>query len=146
MQRVQKVQKIKNMNKYILGSLMSVIMIGLSGCAHMSAPPRCPDSSGISCARVDQLNTMIDRGELGVTPVGEVSKGEENPFSNFSASYTNAMETNQPLWQSEKVMQVWLAPYEDNSGNYHQASVIDTVVTPGHWSNSGVKSVNSSNE
>ena len=121
-----------------LGLLSSILIsiVGVSGCANRSAPPRCPDAMGLTCARVDQINTMVNRGQLGVVPVAHARHRDTKPFHPFSMSHHRASPSHQPLWHSEKVMEVWVAPYQDQSGNYHQASLIDTVVKPGHWINS----------
>lgn len=33
----------------------------------------------------------------------------------------------------EKPLRVWIAPYQDQEGNLHEASVVHTVVKPGYW-------------
>lgn len=132
--------------KLTLSFLVVTGIITLAGCAGMTSPPSCPDSTGLTCARVDQINTMIDRGQLGVTPIGQVPQGAAGPFHNFSASYPSSASSGEPIWNGEKVMQVWMAPYEDNAGNYHQASMINTVVKPGHWVGEEVKEITGMNE
>lgn len=126
-------------------SVAATILL-LSGCQSMMSPPTCPDSSGLQCARTDQINTMINRGQLGVpsgppTPVGQPPAGQRVSFKNFSKAYPSELKGGQPLWYGESVMQVWVAPFEDNRGNYHEASHIDTVVKPGHWIGNPPKSV-----
>lgn len=127
--------------KFCFICLLFIGVVGLSGCANMSAPPTCPDGTGLSCARVDQINTMVDRGQLSVTPIGRSSRGNAGPFQNFSIPYPSTVKSGQPLWNGEKVMQVWVAPFKDSSGNYHQASLIDTVVKPGYWIGNPPKSL-----
>ncbi len=73
----------------------------LTACASVNAPPTCPDSTGVQCARVDQLDNMVDSGRLGET-----------------SSANNTVKSAAP-------MQVWLAPYQDSRGNYHPARVIE---------------------
>ena len=37
--------------------------------------------------------------------------------------------------QHEKITPVWIAPYEDSVGNYHEINTIHTVTQPGYWVN-----------
>lgn len=137
--------------KVIILGFLSLIILNLSGCASMMSPPTCPDSTGLQCARVDQINHLVDSGQLGVpvsnvTPTGTTPKGISGPYDNFSTPYPSGLKTSQPLWNGETVMRIWLAPYEDKQGNYHQASSIDTIVKPGHWIGMPLKVVTNESE
>ena len=120
--------------KVILLRFFSVIILSLSGCVSTMSPPKCSDSTGLQCARVDQINHLVDSGQWGL-PVSNVlpTGNSSGPYDNFSTPYPSGLKTGQPLWSGETVMRIWLAPYEDKQGNYHQASRIDTIVKPGHW-------------
>ena len=86
-------------------------ILTLTACASMTAPPRCPDSNGLSCARVDQINTMIDRGQFGEPVAGRFSQ------------------------KDEKNNRIWIAPYTDESGNDHKARFITSALKPSHSMN-----------
>ena len=38
-----------------------------------------------------------------------------------------------PVRYGEGVMRLWIAPYEDTDGNYHQANRVYSVVQEGQW-------------
>jgi len=38
---------------------------------------------------------------------------------------------------AETVQHVWIAPFEDTSGNYHEESNVYSVVEPGYWGHTG---------
>lgn len=101
-------------------------LVSLSGCAQMSAPPKCSDGSGLTCARVDQINHLVDTGTLSY-------KHLPHPVHASDVSEVEFNTTQHPAWASSVVLPIWIAPYEDRYRNYHQASEIDTVIKPGHW-------------
>jgi len=111
----------------------------LSGCAALNSDFQCPLKNGTQCKRVDQINQMVNRGQLGHdsnlnNKDNNLYKNTEaNSYNNFSQPYPMKIKPGNPLRYHETVMRIWVAPYEDTKGNYHQASFIDTVVKQGHW-------------
>ena len=85
---------------------------------------------GITCESIDKINERIDKGELS----HENKQGNQYDPTILSKNYADASaEDGEPLRYSETVMRVWFAPFEDNDGNYHQASEIFTITKPGSW-------------
>jgi conjugal transfer pilus assembly protein TraV len=109
--------------------LLILLITFLSGCAHLNSEFDCPMKPGISCESLDKVNARIDRGEIGNDE--SCSNISISPPSYLTAS--NIKNSRHPLRFSETVMRVWVAPFEDTSGNYHQESEIFTVVKPGAW-------------
>ena len=33
----------------------------------------------------------------------------------------------------EEHLRVWVAPFQDEQGNFHEASVVHTIIKPGYW-------------
>lgn len=117
----------KNKIKILLAIITPIVM---SGCASMNSDFDCPMKNGVRCQSLDEVNAAVDRGELGGSGVAvDVSR----------PSYTNVTYlqykdgTSSKLRYPEDVMRVWIAPYEDTNGNYHQASSVYTVTRPGYW-------------
>jgi conjugal transfer pilus assembly protein TraV len=46
-----------------------------------------------------------------------------------------------PIRSNESVQQIWIGPYEDTSGTYHEPSYIYTVVKKGQWIGKPVKAI-----
>ena len=46
---------------------------------------------------------------------------------------------NQPLRYGETVQKLWVAPFEDKEGNYHNSSEIFVITKGGHWIGRPVK-------
>ena len=110
-----------------------IVVTTLSGCAHINSDFDCPMKNGICCQSLDEVNTAVDRGEIG----GSVSAlNVSEPTYRFVSRlrYKDGNSGNiSPMRYPENVMHVWIAPYEDMSGNYHQASSVYTVIKPGYW-------------
>ena len=47
----------------------------------------------------------------------------------------------QPVRYGETVQRIWIAPYEDTEGNYHQDSFMYSVMKGGHWKGNPVKNI-----
>jgi len=100
----------------------------LVGCATMNSKFTCKTSDGVMCRSLDDVNSMIDRGEFTQRSQKENIKNALN----FSPMMMHATYPN-PIRDGETVMRIWVAPYEDNSGNYHADHVLYTVIKPNHW-------------
>ncbi len=92
----------------VIGLLMLLI---LSGCSAMNDNFTCSQEPGVMCKSLDQVNGMVNRGELGSTPKLPTPR----------------------LALEQQVVAVWLAPYQDGEGNYHDSTKIYTTVAPNRW-------------
>jgi conjugal transfer pilus assembly protein TraV len=92
-------------------SLIFMLLLLLNGCSSMNAQFDCPMQPGVHCESLDQVNSRVDRGEIG----------------------QEVIATSLPIRQHDTVLPIWIAPYEDNDGNYHKEQEIYAVLKPGHW-------------
>ena len=78
----------------------------------------------------------MDNGEIGHDSGLINQSTAERPARNIEklsvTSYPNFYQ-RKPLRYGETVQRIWIAPFEDTSGNYHQESYVYTIVKPGHW-------------
>ena len=150
--------------KYLLAISCVLPALLLSGCASINSDFDCPMKPGGMCKSLDHVNAMVDRGELGTnqpeadcvdcdkTGKGTLDQKESETnsggISDFKTPFPSkiGVQPGKPLRYSETVLQIWLAPYEDTQGNYHQESDVFTVVKPGHWIGSPVKALISDEE
>lgn len=109
-----------------------IFIIGfVSGCTTMNSKFTCKTPDGVMCRSLDDVNSMVDRGELGQN-YNKIDSSK-NTF-NFTPIPSHVYSfRDKPLRYGESVMRIWTAPYEDSNGNYHEASVFYTVIKPGHW-------------
>lgn len=110
----------------------------------------CPNKAGVNCRSLDQINAMVDRGEIHgrmedsgnrLASARIEQSDEHDEFQSFPSSPT--FIPGQPIRYGETVQRIWIAPYEDVEGNYHQDSVLYTIIKGGHWIGRPVKTIRS---
>lgn len=125
-----------------------VITFLLNSCASHSQFD-CPLKPGIRCESIDSVNARVDRGEIGNNTATLIpSSANIKPISYQRPSYFNGtpFKKGEPLRYGETVMRVWVAPFEDKEGNYHQASDIYTITKPGAWMGAPLHTVDEDEE
>lgn len=106
------------------------------GCSSLNSQFDCPMKPGVRCENIDSVNARVDRGELGQA---NIAYPPIEYKSNFHYSRNHYLSKEHPLRYAETVMRVWIAPFEDTAGNYHQESEIDTITKSGHWAGHPLK-------
>jgi len=124
--------------KKIIVSLFVLICGVSTGCTTMNSSFDCPNKAGVQCKSLDQINNMVDNGQIqGRTQsdshANSMSETEFQPYPMKTSYYPG-----EPLRYGETVQRVWVAPFEDTEGNYHQDNFIYTVSKGGHWIGSPV--------
>lgn len=122
--------------------LLIVMTHLLAACSTMNSSFDCPNKAGVSCKSLDQINNMVDSGQLqGRTQMSFYDNNQaENPeFQSFPTM--TSYVPGAPIRYGETVQRIWIAPYEDNEGNYHQDNLIYAIMKGGHWIGRPVKSV-----
>lgn len=111
--------------------LLLAICLTLSSCAILSNDTGCKKIGGIKgCVSLDEVNTLSETGKLPdqVTPM------QKNTHPMQLKSYTNMVpDLGQPVRQGDHIQQVMIFPYQDSEGNYHEASIIYTILKSAHW-------------
>jgi len=107
--------------------LVVFLVVFLAGCSSMNSSFDCPNQPGVMCRDLDQVNTMVNRGEIGK------GKSSHKSFSGEFYPIKNSLKTTAPVRFGEKVLRIWITPYEDSQGNYHDEGMLYTVVRPGRW-------------
>ena len=108
----------------------------LNGCSSINSQFDCSMKPGIRCESIDSVNSRVDRGEIGgTTSMSGITPSSIQSISYKDAAYSriNPFKNSEPLRYGETVMRVWVAPFEDKEGNYHQESDIYTITKPGSW-------------
>lgn len=105
-------------------------LLTLSGCASMNSEFNCPAGKGVGCKNIHDVNQMVNDGKLGSNEKQDKFHVKPAPSiaSDVSTRSTGSLKRTQ-----EKTLSIWIAPYEDKSGNYHEATVVHTVVQSGMW-------------
>ncbi len=87
----------------------------------------------MGCKSISEVNHMVDKGQLK-----SYVEDKELPkplYSSQGQSPSPIVMGDEGMIQrvSEQHLRVWIAPYQDEQGNFHEASVIHTVIKPGYW-------------
>lgn len=120
----------------IISILMLITLLLNACCSNLNSDFECPMKPGIRCESLDQVNARVDRGEIGKPSLSSTPCCcKANTLIPTPVVYKSEINfrRGEPLRYGETVMRVWVAPYEDTAGNYHQESDIYTVVKPSHW-------------
>lgn len=119
-----------NKSSGIKSFMVPMISILLSGCMGMGSKFDCNVESGGKCAPMHHINQMAS---YGVFAERSYKSGELMLTKNkYSESKQQTYEVA-PMRSSEKIQEIWLAPYEDSNGYYHNGSSIYAVVKKGKW-------------
>lgn len=123
------------MLKIKLISIFFITTVVLNGCSSLNSNFECSMKPGVRCESLDQVNDQVNRGEIGGTTMQNISLYKPVAAMHPQSVYKDEINVlnHQPLRYGETVMRVWVAPYEDTAGNYHQESDIYTVIKPSHW-------------
>jgi hypothetical protein len=120
----------------ILQITKTIVVLGatifLGGCIGMNSKFDCNVSSGGKCAPMSSIHKMADHGEFNEnyhhkafeSGVAKLNKQQGYPLESFAGN---------PLRSSESVQQIWIGPYEDATGNYHEPAYVYAVVKKGRW-------------
>ncbi len=107
----------------------------LAGCGELNSQFTCPMKPGISCQSLDQVNTLVDQGKLAESkPVPSTETTLTVDIHYLAAADSTAGIQRDP----EAVMRLWIAPYQDQQGNYFSANTVYHVLQPGHWSTDSI--------
>lgn len=130
-------KQIYRIKSYLLQVIVLVAMAFiLSGCAGLNSNFSCSKKPGVMCSSLDQVNTMVDQGKIGA-PSNDNMTSSKTSLKNLPTDFTsyslNTTQPDNPLRYPETLMRIWVAPYEDDSGNYHGSSTLYTVAKKGQW-------------
>jgi conjugal transfer pilus assembly protein TraV len=124
-----------------------IIWFLLSGCSTTSETFDCKEGKGVGCKSITEVNRMVDQGMLRDGNLGEGGSVSTMPPppSIILADYPDENNVKKPAGFTfsdgivvqriqDEPLRVWMAPFQDDQGNLHEASIIHTVLKPGYWS------------
>jgi conjugal transfer pilus assembly protein TraV len=122
--------------------VIAMILIHLTACTTMNSGFDCPNKAGVSCKSLDQINSMVDSGDIrGRTQMNSTAV-TANVTEN-TVRFSSVRTASSPTRHGETVQRIWIVPYEDSEGNYHQDHFIHAVMNSGHWGGKPVKAIHS---
>ncbi len=99
-----------------------IAAMNTSACAMFSQDFDCPYEKGVGCKSITEVNHMVDTGQFKSAAEG---KSLAEPIVMSDKGMIQRI--------SEEHLRVWVAPHQDEQGNFHEASVVHTVIKPGYW-------------
>lgn len=106
----------------------------LSGCAGMNGRFDCNVDSGGKCAPMHHINKMANQGVFQdrgwqMAALQQQKYGHHHIFSEIPK-------------RDERTQQIWIGPYEDAAGNYHEAAYVYAALKPNGWIDESANSIN----
>ena len=142
---------LSNKNTFVKSVLVAIGVIStalLSGCAGVNGSFACDKTAGDSCQSVSAVNRQADQGAYNGGDTGSARTQTQESANTPMPSGTHVSTPNagDPVRFGESVARIWIAPFEDTAGNYHEPSYVYTVVNPSHWVGVPDKAINSIEE
>ncbi len=119
---------------------LMLALLGLTACSTASESFDTEATKGVGAKSISQVNGMIDRGEIPGVKGGDSETKAVSPLVSTAplppVSMTPIVLSDNTVIhrQAEQVMRIWIAPFQDASGNFYEASVVHTVHRPSFWS------------
>lgn len=106
----------------------------LSGCSTVSESFDTKPGKGVGFKSVSDVNQMVEDGKIEGLPLKKdavtqpIVTLEKPSMVDFIPTFDSKV-----MRRPEKHMRVWVAPYQDGTGNFHEGSVVHTLINHGTW-------------
>lgn len=119
---------------------VKVVFMSVALCLSACSVPKenfdCPPGAGVGCRSISQVNELLNQGSLNAgTPKIHAQNVvfDPRPSSAFLAPDILDSDALNIERIPEAHLRVWIAPFQDSQGYFHEGSVIHTVLSPGLW-------------
>ncbi|WP_010303955.1 TraV family lipoprotein [Candidatus Odyssella thessalonicensis] len=112
----------KKTSLLLLASLLSACTVG-----HEEF--NCPnDSKGYGCKGLKEVHALVNQDKKEEAPI-------LSPIAPHKVDLRKVASSDQAMIQraQEEHLRIWIAPFQDDQGNFHEPSVIHTVIRPSYW-------------
>lgn len=106
----------------------------ITGCATSNEQFDCAYQPGIGCKSITAVNKLLDTANSKELKPPVIIK------PTTSAKLINTKPQVQRI--TEQRLAIWVAPYQDAAGHFHEGARIHTVLVPGGWQLEGQPYVN----
>ena len=126
-------------------AIATSILACLSACASTAENFDCPAGSGLGCHSITQVNQKVNEG-LNTTLNNKTTqkpkayeRSEKTKISSSSAKPKAGAGAGAGFkdFKVQRVrevhLRIWFAPFQDSMGNFHEDSIVHTVLSPGFW-------------
>lgn len=140
--------------KHFLGNLIKSLSVSsfiiLTGCSTYSETFDCPPGSGVGCTSISEVDQMIDQSmdkaklsnekpaqDLPIDLASYKPIIREEFLSAHPASIVSVPSTSQSRDTVSRIperhLRIWIAAFEDGTGNLFSESFVYTIFKPGEW-------------
>ncbi len=119
--------------------LLPITFISLTACAPMNSQFDCNKvgGEGAGCVSLDDVNQMANEGKFNEATINATAASSNSSSLNVKNGPDGyPVQTpfaGQPIWHDGDKQQIWIAPYVDTSGNFHEASYVYFSLSNGYW-------------
>ena len=106
--------------------LLMALILNLCGCSIANEQFDCKYGKGVGCRSITEVNGMVNQGTLGSNNI--VASTKTTPRIQNVKTLGSDVER-----VTEEHLRIWVAPFQDEQGRFHEGSIIHTVLRPGFW-------------
>ena len=123
-----------------LSLLSTLLCLTLACCSTASESFDSEATKGVGAKSISEVNAMIDAGKIEGIPgdndkvIAPVIVQNSVALANPDVLSDHSVIHRQP----EQHLRIWIAPFQDANGNFHEASVVHTLQRPSFWQVSSV--------
>ncbi len=118
---------------------MTIVTLMLTACSSASESFDSEATKGVGAKSISEVNAMIDQGKIDglksevdqASVVAPVVVQKAVPIANPETIVLSDHSVIQR--QPEQHMRIWFAPFQDINGNFHEASIVHTLLRPSFW-------------
>lgn len=105
----------------------------LSACSSSSESFDTPPGKGVGFRSISDVNKMVDKGHIkGISSSDDGVMPPVLAVDKPSVAFISSCDSK-VIRKPEEHMRVWVAPHQDGSGNFHEGSVVHTLLNQGTW-------------
>jgi|688.fasta_scaffold24332_2 conjugal transfer pilus assembly protein TraV len=122
-----------------LTQLVLATVLVLPGCSSASESFDSEATKGVGSKSISEVNAMIDQGKIdGIRGDGDANKViapvlVQSPLPALNQETIVLSDHSVIHRQPEQHMRIWMAPFQDANGNFHEAAVVHTLQRPSFW-------------
>jgi conjugal transfer pilus assembly protein TraV len=116
-----------------------VWLLSFTGCSTASESFDSEATKGVGSKSISEVNAMIDQGKIegirGDTDANKVIAPVlvQTPMPTLNPETIVLSDHSVIHRQPEQHMRIWMAPFQDANGNFHEAAVVHTLQRPSFW-------------
>lgn len=118
-------------------SLFSFIPLTLllSGCSiYKEDFSDCGPDKGIPCKTLPEVHRIVNE-QLGYSSDSAYTPPVVFPADTKQINHEQIVMSDKSIIERarEEHLRIWIAPFQDDQGNFHEASVVHSVIRPAFW-------------